>query len=136
MDINAYLEIIFRIVIIPLLSILVRYVVKWVNAKAKELKASTDNIYANKYIGMLQESITNAVIAINQTYVNALKDENIFDAEAQKEAFTKVYNYVIESLTEESLTYLQEIIGDLDAYITNSIEATVNQQKMFRVTNK
>lgn len=136
MDINAYLEIIFRIVIIPLLSVLVRYVVKWINAKAKELKASTDNIYANKYIGMLQESITNAVIAINQTYVNALKDENIFDAEAQKEAFTKVYNYVIESLTEESLTYLQEIIGDLDAYITNSIEATVNQQKMFRVTNK
>lgn len=136
MDINAYLEIIFRIVIIPLLSVLVRYIVKWVNAKAKELKASTDNIYANKYIGMLQQSITNAVIAINQTYVDALKDENIFDAEAQKEAFTKVYNYVIESLTEESLTYLQEIIGDLDAYITNSIEATVNQQKMFRVTNK
>ena len=98
MDINTYLETIFRFIIIPLFSILIRYVVKWVNAKAKELKASTDNIYANKYIGMLQESITNAVIAINQTYVNTLKDKNAFDAEAQKEACTKVYNYVIESL--------------------------------------
>lgn len=133
MEINELLTTIFKVVIIPLLSVLTGYLIKWINAKAKELKATTDNTYAHKYIDMLQDTITKTVIAVNQTYVDALKDKNAFTVEAQKEAFQRVYDSVMDSLTEEALDYLNSIIGDLNEYITNQIEAAVNENKMIKI---
>jgi len=63
------------------------------------------------------------VIATNQTYVDTLKREGKFDGEAQKIAFQKTYDSVIAILSEDAKTYLNEAIGDLQAYIINQIEA-------------
>lgn len=133
MELNEILTTIFKVVIIPLLSVLTGYLIKWINAKAQELKATTDNTYAHKYVDMLQETIIKTVIAVNQTYVDALKDKNAFTIEAQKEAFQRVYDSVMASLTEEALEYLNSIIGDLNEYITNHIEAAVNENKMIKI---
>ena len=130
MEINELLQTIFQLVIIPLLSVLTGYAIKWINAKAKELKANTENTLAHKYIDMLQNTITSTVIAVNQTYVDALKGKDAFTAEAQREAFERVYESVMASLTEEALAYLHSAIGDLDDYISNQIEAAVKENKM------
>ena len=129
MDIREILATIFQVVIIPLLTVLVGYAVKWINAKAEEIKASTDNAYAQKYIDMLRETIITNVIAVNQTYVEALKDKDAFTKEAQLEAFRRVYEAVLASLTEEAQVYLNSIIGDLNEFITAEIEAAVNENK-------
>lgn len=129
MDIREILATIFQVVIIPLLTVLVGYAVKWINAKAEEIKASTDNAYAQKYIDMLRETIVTNVIAVNQTYVEALKDKDAFTLEAQQEAFRRVYEAVLTSLTEEAQVYLNSIIGDLNEFITAEIEAAVNENK-------
>lgn len=122
---------IFEIVIIPVLSgILVPFVIAWFRAKTEALAASTDSELAKKYIGMLTDTVTNAVIAVNQTYVDALKGKNAFTAEAQKEAFQMAYSTVISNLTEEAKVYLTETYGDLDSYLTMLIEAKVREQKM------
>ena len=71
----------------------------------------------------------NAVIATNQTYVQALKDKNAFTEEAQKEAFQKTYDAVMNSLTEDTKKGLVTITNNLTEYITEMIEAQVNQQK-------
>ena len=78
---------------------------------------------------MLRDSITTYVTAINQTYVDELKKQGKFDLEAQKEAFKKVYENVLASLSEDVYVYLDEIMGDLNTYIINQIEATVKEQK-------
>ena len=39
-------------------------------------------------------------------------------------------NAVKALLTDEAKQYLSEIYGDLNTYITNQIEATVNQNKI------
>lgn len=78
---------------------------------------------------MLSETITNCVIATNQTYVDNLKDKNAFDEAAQKEAFNKTYQSVIETLNNEAYKYLQLAYGDLEEYIKTKIEAEVNTQK-------
>lgn len=127
-----YIEItntIFQMVLIPLLIALTTYAVKWINAKAKNLKASTENEYAQKYIDMLNDTITSTVIAINQTYVDALKDKNAFDKEAQEEAFKRVFDMVQATLTEEANKYLNEAIDDLNLYITIKIEEAVKENK-------
>lgn len=121
---------IIEVCLIPLLGVLVTYLVKYINTKSQELEASTDNELAKKYISLLSSTITNCVIATNQTYVETLKKQGKFDAEAQKEAFNMTLNAVMALLTDEAKQYLSEIYGDLNTYITNQIEATVNQNKI------
>lgn len=121
---------IIEVCLIPLLGVLVTYLVKYINTKSKELEASTDNELAKKYISLLSSTITNCVIATNQTYVETLKKQGKFDAEAQKEAFNMTLKAVMALLTDEAKQYLSEIYGDLNTYITNQIEATVNQNKI------
>lgn len=129
---NELISTIFQVVILPLLTVLTGFAVKWVNAKAKELKATTDNVYTHKYIEMLQDTIVKTVIAVNQTYVDALKQQGSFDKAAQEEAFKRVYETVLLSLNEEAYEYLNSIFGDLQTYITAQIEAAVKEHKMIK----
>ena len=124
---------ILQVCIIPLLGVLTAYIVKFINIKSSEIQTNVDNDMANKYIAMVTETISACVIATNQTYVEALKKENAFTAEAQKEAFNLTYNAVMAILTDEAKQYLAEIYGDVTAYITNKIEAEVNISKIVPV---
>lgn len=118
-----------EVCVIPLLGVLTAYIIKFIKAKSAEIQNKVDNDTADKYIGMLADTISACVIATNQTYVEALKKENAFTAEAQKEAFNQTFNAVMNVLTDEAKEYLTEIYGDLTAYITNKIEAEVNLSK-------
>ena len=123
------LQEIFKVCIVPLLGILTTYFVILDIAKAKEHAEKSDNELAAKYIDMLTQTITDCVIATNQTYVEALKDKDAFTAEAQKEAFNKTYNAVLAILSDDAKEYLTNAFGDLEAYIKSKIEAEVNMNK-------
>lgn len=129
MDWLNILQQIFQLCIIPLLAIITRSLVIYISTKKDELKNKTDNELAKKYLDLLNDTIANCVIATNQTYVEALKKENAFTADAQKAAFEKTYQAVIATLSEEAQKYLPEVVGDLQTYITQKIEASVNQNK-------
>ena len=129
MDWNTIITDIFQVVIIPLLGIAVGYFVKWVNAKTAALTNETNNELVQKYLEILNQVVCDAVVAVNQTYVDSLKEQGAFDLEAQKEAFNKAYNYVICTLTEEGTQILSEFLGDLGEYITVQIEAEVKREK-------
>ena len=123
------IEEIFEVCIIPLLGILTAYIVKYIQAKREEISANIDNITIKKYTELISSTITTCVIATNQTYVNALKEQNKFDKEAQKIAFTKPAEAVLSLLTDESKKYIKETFGDLNTYIIQQIEATVKNYK-------
>lgn len=129
MDWLNILQQIFELCIIPLLAIITRSLVIYISTKKDELKNKTDNELAKKYLDLLNDTIANCVIATNQTYVEALKKENAFTADAQKAAFEKTYQAVIATLSEEAQKYLPEVVGDLQTYITQKIEASVSQNK-------
>lgn len=120
---------IFQLCIIPLLGILTKYLVDYLNTRRDELNAKTENETAQKYTTMIFDTITKCVIATNQTYVNSLKEQNAFDAEAQKTAFNKTMNAVLEILSEDAKQYIIETTGDLNTYLTNLIEAEVNKNR-------
>lgn len=120
---------IMEVVVIPLLGILTTYVVKIVNAKLEEVSANRKNELEKKYIDMLNDTISDCVIATTQTYVESLKKQGSFDAEAQKKAFNQTYGAVMGILSEEAKKYLNEAIGDLNLYITQKIEAEVKINK-------
>lgn len=125
MDWMSVLEQIFELVVYPVLSLAGIYLTYLIRVKIKELKQKTEDETAKKYLDMLNETISNAVLATTQTYVEGLKKQGKFDAEAQKEAFKLTYDAVMKILTEDAMKYLVSAVGDLETYITNKIEADV-----------
>lgn len=120
---------IFQVCIVPLLGILTTFLVQLIKTKQAELVSKTDSEINKKYMDMLTDTITKCVIATNQTYVDTLKDQNAFTKEAQEEAFIKTSSAVLTILSEDAKEYLNETLGDLNAYITTQIEAQVNAHK-------
>lgn len=123
------LEKIFEVCIIPLLGVLTSYLIVWIKTQSEHIKEKTNNELQQKYIDMLEGTISNCVIATNQTYVDALKAQGAFGSVEQKIAFEKTYVAIMTILTEEAKMYLTEAVGDLQAYITAQIEAQVNLNK-------
>lgn len=120
---------IFQVCILPLLGVLTAFFVKWVNAQSAKIQNTIDDATLNKYMDMLTQTISDCVIATNQTYVESLKQQGKFDLDAQKEAFNLTKDAVLAILSEEAQIYLSTAVGDLNAYITKKIEAEVNLNK-------
>lgn len=121
---------IFELVIIPLLVVLSTYFIKFINAKSNELINRVDNEKHDKYVLMLQETVTDCVLTTTQTYVDALKGQNAFDLEAQKKAFEMTKTAVLAILTDDAKDYLASALGDFDQYLTTLIEAQVQVNKL------
>lgn len=125
------LDEIVRVCLIPMLGILVTAFVKWVQARKQEIIDKSENELVEKYVTLLAQTISDCVIATNQTYVEELKDKNMFDEAAQKEALQKTYNTVMTILSDEAVEYLETIYGDLHEYIITKIEKEVNLNKIW-----
>lgn len=123
------LQQIFELCVVPLLGILTTYLVKLIRKKNKELDEKVSKEVSRKYIDMLADTITDCVVSTNQTYVDALKEANAFDKEAQKKAFELTYNKIMNVLTEDAKEYLTTVYGDLEIYITTKIESEVKFYK-------
>lgn len=120
---------IFEVCVVPLLGILTASIVRFIALKKQEFIVNNDSALADKYADMLAKTITDCVIATNQTYVEAMKEKNAFDKAAQQEAFRQTYDAVVRILSDEAKEYLAAAYGDLAAYITKKIEAEVKRNK-------
>jgi hypothetical protein len=130
------LESIFEVCIVPLLGVLTAYAVAFLKAKKEEILAKIatnrtqeEKELASKYLSMVEKTVTDCVMATNQTYVDSLKQEGKFDSEAQKTAFNKTLDAVLAILTDDAKEYLTQIFGDLNVYLTNLIESQVKINK-------
>lgn len=131
MNLLEILDEIVRVCLIPMLGILVTAFVKWVQARKQEIIDKSENELVEKYVTLLAQTISDCVIATNQTYVEELKGKNMFDEAAQKEALQKTYNTVMAILSDEAIGYLENIYGDLHEYIITKIEKEVNLNKIW-----
>lgn len=101
---------------IPLLFTLLRKKVK--DEKLARLLTRVENI------------VKQTVILINQTYVDALKEEGLFDKEAQKAAFDMCKEKVLAMLNDEAIVAIAETFGDYEEWIRTLIEAYVRENKL------
>lgn len=129
MNWTEILQEIIQVCIIPLLGVLTTYLVILIKNKTKQITNKTESDVADKYINMLSETITTCVIATNQTYVNNLKKDKLFDAEAQKQALQMTADAVKQILSADAQEYLTTAYGDLNALIMQKIEAEVAKNK-------
>lgn len=122
---NEFLTLLFNLVIIPCLGLLTKYLIQYLTTKCNNLTQASSNDLYIKYVNMIQETVTSCVLTTTQTYVETLKKENKFDVEAQKHAFDMTKTAVLSILSEDAKTYMTNIVGDFDTYLTTLIESSV-----------
>ena len=106
------------------------YFLVYLNKKKKALQQELDNDIASKYLDMIEQTITDCVIATNQTYVESLKKQDAFTPEAQEVAFQKTLNAVLAILTDDCKLYLESVTNDVTGYLEAKIESEVNLVKL------
>ena len=98
-----------------LITVLINKYVK--NDKLKNILAS------------LNEVVQKAVSEVYQTYVEALKKDGMFDAEALKEALNKALEIIKTNASKDVMKWLQANYTDIDAYLKSQIEAVIGLLK-------
>ena len=83
-----------------------------------------------RIINRVENIVSKTVILVNQTYVDALKENDKFDKTAQIAAFNMCKEKVLAMLNDESIKAIAETFGDFDEWIRTLIEAYVRENKM------
>lgn len=109
-------------VILPLISFAGSKLIAWLNAKIKDENGKIQLTVATTIV-------TNAVRSVFQTYVDTLKKNDIFDLKSQKIALTKAKDEAFAQMTDDIKEYITKNYGDLEAWLTTQIEATINVLK-------
>lgn len=109
-------------IILPLISFLGIKLSQWLSTKIKDEKAKALFTKAT-------EIVTNAVRVTFQTYVESLKNSGSFGKDEQLIALNKAKDIITSELTEELKAFISENYGDLQAWISNQIEASIYKLK-------
>ena len=109
-------------IILPLISFLGIKLSQWLSTKIKDEKAAA-------LFKKATEIVTNAVRVTFQTYVESLKNSGSFGKDEQLIALNKAKQIITSELTEELKAFISENYGDLQAWISNQIEASIYKLK-------
>ena len=90
-----------------------------------------NNKFAQNCLQNAANAVFNAVQYVNQTYVDALKEADKFDEDAQRVAYNRALAAAKKALTQETVTFIKETFGDLDSYLKPMIESQVRSQKVY-----
>ena len=71
-----------------------------------------------------------AVLHVNQTYVDSLKASGKFDKDAQNEAFNKAYSEAINLISDGTKEIIEEVYGSFDEWLKSKIESSVKRAKI------
>jgi len=116
------LSVVVTVVVIPLISLLGTKLIQLIGTKIKDEKASN-------FLSKATSIVLDAVKSVFQTYVESLKNSGKFDETAQKTALEKARTIIKAQFNDELITYIKSNYGDLDEWITNQIEASINSLK-------
>jgi hypothetical protein len=129
---NPVLDTALRAIVIPLIlygGVLLR---AWITAQTAKLKleaGSAEAIMVNEYIDTVNDIILTAVLSVQQTFVDALKEEGTWTREKAEEALWMAKDKVLEQLTEDGKLLLAKALADYEQWIYDKIESTVQDLK-------
>lgn len=126
---EAILNQLFELCLVPLLTLGIGTLIYYVKAKIGIAKNNANSEMSIKYLSVLEDVVVDCLQATNQTYVNALKDKNAFDGEAQLNALSQTKNAVLNVLSDDAKQHLGSLFGDLETLITEKIEANIDRVK-------
>lgn len=117
-------------VVISVVSIIVTALASWgVTELTKLINSKIKDAKAKEMLSSAVTTVSDVVKQVYQTYVEALKGQNAFTAEAQKEALAKALETIEAVLPEKVKAYLTDNFGNMEAWLTTQIEAAIYSLK-------
>lgn len=120
--ITSIISIVVTTVVLPLITLSGTKLIQYLNSKIKDENAK-------RILTSIATSVERAVRVVFQTYVESLKKSGTFDKEAQKMALVIAKQEVMRELDIEAKEFIVNNYSDLNAFITNQIEATISLLK-------
>lgn len=93
------------------------------------IKKHFENEKMQTTLSNFNDLVRKSVLQTYQTYVEELKDKNIFDVEAQKTALSACLTLIKGNITPDVETWLKTNVRDVDAYLKDQIEAQIGALK-------
>lgn len=109
-------------VLLPLITWAGTKLIQYIGTKVKNEKAAT-------LLTTATNVVMNAVRSVFQTYVESLKASGSFGPDAQVEALKKAKDIALSQLGDDVKEYITSNFGNLDGWLTNQIESSINLLK-------
>lgn len=132
MEFSEMLNYVLYVVLTVILPVLAKYAVDLIKTKIKEsniIADATKNEDLSKIIEGALSDVMDAVLYINQVYVDSLKSSGKFDKEAQQEAFNRAYKEALNMISDEAKKVIEQLYGSFDKWLKLKIESSVNMAK-------
>ncbi|MEK4327904.1 hypothetical protein MKX70_18940 [Paenibacillus sp. FSL R7-0312] len=117
------------VLIIPLFGLMAKAIIAYIKREMVRLEQKIGSEAVNGLLERAADAVESAVIAVNQTFVETLKQQGAFDAAAMEKSFLLAKEKAIVILGEAAKEELGLVIGDLEAWIETKIEVYVNRNK-------
>ena len=103
--------------------------IAYLRTKISSINNNSSNELANRIRWEVESAVEDAVMAVNQTFVEELKKKNLFDKEAQEEAFDRALDGTLKALSQSTVEFINNTYGDITIWLKDKIEAAVNRNK-------
>ena len=103
--------------------------IAFLRTKISSINNNSSNELANRIRWEVEAAVEDAVMAVNQTFVEELKKKNLFDKEAQEEAFDRALDGTLKALSQSTVEFINNTYGDITIWLKDKIEAAVNRNK-------
>ncbi|WP_238652835.1 hypothetical protein [Paenibacillus piscarius] len=115
--------------VIPLLGLLAKSLITYLKREIAGLEQRIGNEAVNQLLTRAADAVESAVIAVNQTFVEALKQQGSFDSAAMEKSLAMAKEKALILLGEALRKELSLVTDDLEAWIEAKIEVYVNRNK-------
>ena len=132
MEFSEMLNYVLYVVLTVIMPVVATYVVNLIKAKIKEsniIADATKNEDLSKIVEGALSDVMDAVLYINQIYVDSLKASGRFDEKAQEEAFNRAYVEAMNMISDEAKNVIEQLYGSFDKWLKLKIESSVNMAK-------
>lgn len=112
-----------------LLTVAIPFVLNQIIPYIKVLIKKQNIINDNTILSNALDDVMDAVLYVNQIYVDALKKEGTFTEQAQNDAFKLAYNEAIKVMSAEAKEIISKTNESVDEWLYKQIEIAVNNAK-------
>lgn len=133
MEFNEMINSVLYTVITVIVPVVAYYIVNLVKAKIAESTIIEDSIKNETVSNIIKDALSDvmdAVLHVNQIYVDSLKAAGNFTEEAQKEAFNKAYAESVKLISDGTKEIIEEAYGSFDEWLKSKIESSVKKAKI------
>ena len=129
MDYQQILDLIIKLILVPIIPLVGTYLTLFIRKQINKIKLQTDIEQLKYYLDNAEKLIIASVAAIQQTYVDKLKEEGSFTADRHDVALNLAKNRINLLMREEGIKAIEQVYGDYLNYIETKIEQIISEKK-------